>query len=397
MIPARREAFNRQYTASRHDAFVKELERRVGVEIHFRVSETPCFFPKSLMDRLAAAAVELVTSILDRADYRQAADAVVPEAFRIPNGEDRPTFVCVDFGLVATGQGMDFRLVELQAFPSLFGFQLALADTTLDVFDLAGLTAFFGSIDRARYLTLVRDAIVGRHDPAEVVLMELDPIHQKTRPDFEMTEKLWGVRAVDAGDVVKRGRQLFYSRAGVLTRIARIYNRVIPDELVHKKDVQLPFDYREDLDVEWTAGPDWFFRLSKFSIPWFNHPCVPNTHYLSDLTELPADRERWLLKPLFSFAGGGIIFAPTDEQIDAIPQDQRRLYILQERVSFTPVVETPFGPTKAELRVMMIRDGATYRPVIPLIRMGRGLMMGVDHNKGLEWVGASAALIDPEC
>jgi hypothetical protein len=168
---------------------------------------------------------------------------------------------------------------------------------------------------------------------------------------------------------------------------------VIPDELI-RKHITLPFDYRDDLDVEWIGGPDWYFRISKFSIPFLRHPWVPTTHFLHDLSELPVDRENWLLKPLFSFAGGGIIFAPTDEQIAAIPAGERDQYILQERVAFTPVIETPHGPTQAELRLMFVRDGDRYRAALPLVRMGRGSMMGVDHNRNLEWVGAAAALMD---
>jgi hypothetical protein len=187
---------------------------------------------------------------------------------------------------------------------------------------------------------------------------------------------------------------LFYRRDGVETPIARIYNRVIPDELT-KSGRTLPFSYQDELDVEWAGGPDWFFRISKFSIPWLRHPCVPLTHYLSNIGGLPPDREEWLIKPLFSFAGGGIIFAPTDADIAAIPESERRNYILQRKVHFTPLFETPYGPTQAEVRMMFVRDGDTYRAVIPLLRMGRGKMMGVAHNKGLLWVGASAGLIDP--
>src|SRR4029079_9279501 len=128
-----------------------------------------------------------------------------------------------------------------------------------------------------------------------------------------------------------------------------------------------------------------FFEVSKFGIPWLKHPSVPHTQYLSDVKELPADRERWLLKPLFSFAGGGIIFAPTDAQIAAIPERDRHLYLLQERLSFTPAIDTPEGATQAEVRIMMVRDRDRYRALVPLIRMGRGKMMGVDHNKGLKW------------
>ncbi len=206
---------------------------------------------------------------------------------------------------------------------------------------------------------------------------------------------MWGVRAVDLSRIERDGRRLFVREPGGAPRpIAKIYNRVIPDELM-KKGLSYPFDLTEPMDVEWAGGPDWYFRLSKFAIPWLDHPWVPKTFYLHETPSPPGERERWLLKPLFSFAGGGIIFAPTDEQLEAIPADARRNYILQERLSFTPVIDTPHGPTQVEIRIMMVRDGEGYRALIPLLRMGRGKMMGVDHNKGLKWVGASAALIDP--
>jgi hypothetical protein len=299
----------------------------------------------------------------------------------------------VDFGLVATDTGLEGRLVELQAFPSLYGFQLALAEVSREVYGLEPLGMCCGNLTRDEYIARVGAAIVNGHDPAQVVLMEIDPARQKTRPDFEVTEQLWGVRAIDIRAATKRGKRLFYRRDGVETPIARIYNRVIPDEL-RRAGRSLPFDYRDDLEVEWAGSPDWFFRISKFSIPWLKHPWVPLTHYLSSLGAVPPNREEWVLKPLFSFAGGGIVFAPTDRDLAAIPHDKRANYILQRRVAFTPVIATPAGPTQAEIRIMFVREGDALRAVMPLVRMGRGRMMGVDHNKDLEWVGASAALID---
>jgi hypothetical protein len=320
----------------------------------------------------------------------------------VANSESAPAFVQVDFGLVRDGHRVEGRLVELQAFPSLYGFQAALGECYRREYGLGrseGLTPFLDGLDRDDYASLMRRALVGRHDHVNVVLMEIDPKRQKTAPDFNVTEDLWGVRAIDVNDVIVDGRRLFYRRSGALTRITRIYNRVIPDE-VERNNLTLPFDYRDDLDVEWLGAPDWYFRISKFSIPHIKHPWVPITVFLHDAVEdngrlgaAYADRDRWLLKPLFSYAGGGIIFAPTDDQIAAIPETDRPAYILQERVTFTPVIETPHGATQAELRIMLVRDGDTYRATLPLVRMGRGKMMGVDHNKGLDWVGASAAFM----
>lgn len=402
MLPKHRERFTRQFSELSYSAFLRQLTAQVKCPIEFRVSETPCFFPAPLMQSLVDASVAMVNGLIDDPVYREAADAVVPARFRVANSETLPAFVQVDFGLVRDGKHLEARLVELQAFPSLYGFQLALGDAYAREYALGdgdGLTRFLDGLDRESYIALMRRALLGRHDAENVVLLEIAPQQQKTLPDFNVTDSLWGVRAIDINDVLVDGRRLFYKRDGKLTRITRIYNRVIPDEL-ERKGLSLPFDYRDDIDVEWLGSPDWYFRISKFSIPHLRHPWVPITRFLDEAVEPDgtlgqafADRERWLLKPLFSFAGGGIVFAPTDEQIAAIPATERATYILQERVAFTPVIDTPHGPTQAELRIMLVRDDDRYRAVLPLVRMGRGKMMGVDHNKGLAFVGASAAFI----
>ncbi len=199
-----------------------------------------------------------------------------------------------------------------------------------------------------------------------------------------------GVRTVDIVDIRKEGSRLFYERGGQRVPIRRIYNRAIVDEL-ERKNVKLGFDWRDDLDVEWAGHPNWYFRISKFSIPYLKHESVPKTWFLDRMDEIPPDLNNYALKPLYSFAGLGVVIAPKKEDIAAIPAEKRPYYILQDRMNFEPVIETPFGPTKAEIRVMYVwLDELT--PVLSIIRTGRGLMMGVDHNKNMEWVGASAGL-----
>ncbi len=401
MIPSLRRAFNESWTEARYADLIARLEIRIGATLGFPISETPCFFPQSLMDELSATGALLVGQIVDSPSAMAAASAVVPERFRGPSVGERPVFLQVDFGLVRGDSGrIEPKLVELQAFASLYGFQLAVVEAYRDAFRLSpALGCFLDGLDANSYHALVEQAIVGGHDPKEVVLMEIEPRKQKTWPDFVVTEQMWGVRAIDTADVEREGRRLFYSRDGRRVQIKRVYNRVIPDEL-ERKGVRLPFDYRDDLDVEWAGHPAWYFQISKFSIPFLKHPSVPKTWFLHELDRLPEDRDRYLLKPLFSFAGGGVVFAPTDAQIEAIPQAERSNYILQERIQFEPVIATPEGPTQAEIRIMYVwtdpsttLGAGTLRPVLPLIRMGRGQMMGVDHNRGLRWVGASAGLI----
>lgn len=394
MIPKLRAEFNERWSERAHLDLVRTLELRTGASLGFPISETPCFLPRALMESLSATGLDLVNQILGNAEAMAAAEAAVPPRYRGAGAEKLPTFLQVDFGLVRGADGsIQPKLVELQAFASLYGFQLAMADAYREAFGLpVSLDPFLGGLDHHSYRNLLKKVIVGDHDPKEVVLMEIEPRRQKTWPDFVITEQWWGVRAIDTSEVRREGRRLYYRRDGKATQIKRIYNRVIPDEL-ERKHISLPFGYGDDLEVEWAGHPAWYFRISKFSIPWLSHPSVPETKFLDGIESLPIDRDRYLLKPLFSFAGGGIIFAPTDAQIAAIPHNERKNYILQERIEFTPVIDTPEGPTQVEIRMMYVHDGSRLRPVLPLLRMGRGKMMGVDHNKGLRWVGASAGLI----
>jgi hypothetical protein len=392
MIPSLRQQFNDSFTPEKYQAFLRRVDEACGTHVQFRLSETPCFFPKPLIDRMASDGQALIRQLVDNPAYRAKSDEAVPAAFKVPNEAPHPMFVQVDFGLVRDARGeLQPKLVELQAFPSLYAYQGPLADAYLDVYGLdSRLKYLLSGLDTSSYRELLRQAIVGSHDPENVILMEIDPTHQKTLPDFLLTEKMLGVRTVDIVDIKKDGARLYYESGGKRIPIRRIYNRAIVDEL-ERKNVKLSFDWRDDLDVEWAGHPNWYFRISKFSIPYLKHASVPKTWFLDRLDEVPADLENYALKPLYSFAGLGVVIAPTKEDIAAIPPEKRPYYILQERMHFAPVIATPFGWTKAEVRVMYIwLDELT--PVMTIIRMGRGLMMGVDHNKNMEWVGASAGL-----
>ena len=403
MIPSLRRQFNDNFTAEKYQSFVLHIDNVCGTHVQFRLSETPCFFPKTLIDRMSRAGEDLIRQLVDSPAYRAKSDEAVPTEFKVPNEAPHPMFVQVDFGLVRDANGeLQPKLVELQAFPSLYAYQGPLAQAYIDVYGLqdsafgshlpatAGLKYFLSGLDDNSYRELLRRAIVGSHDPENVILMEIDPLHQKTLPDFLLTEKILGVRAVDIAGIKKEGSRLYYERDGKHIPINRIYNRAIVDEL-ERKNVKLAFDWRDDLDVEWAGHPNWYFRISKFSIPYLKHTSVPKTWFLDQLPEIPSDLENYALKPLYSFAGLGVIISPKKEDIASIPSEKRPYYILQERLNFEPVIETPFGGTKAEVRVMYIWLDE-LKPVLTIIRMGRGLMMGVDHNKNMEWVGASAGL-----
>jgi hypothetical protein len=401
MIPSLRKAFNDGFTPEKYQTFLKRMDDVCGTHVQFRLSETPCFFPKPLIDRMAADGAELIRQLVDNPEYVAKSDEAVPSEFKVPNEPRHPMFVQVDFGLVRDARGeLQPKLVELQAFPSLYAYQGPLAEAYIDVYGLAAsgfrrsasghLKYFLSGLETSSYRDLLHRAIVGTHDPENVILMEIDPLHQKTLPDFLLTEKMLGVRTVDIIDIKKEGSRLYYERDGKRVPIRRIYNRAIVDEL-ERKNVKLAFDWRDDLDVEWAGHPNWYFRISKFSIPYLKHESVPKTWFLDQLDEIPPDLDNYALKPLYSFAGLGVVIAPKKEDIAAIPAETRPHYILQERMNFEPVIETPHGATKAEVRVMYVWLDE-LKPVLTIIRTGRGLMMGVDHNKNLEWVGASAGL-----
>jgi hypothetical protein len=397
MIPSLRKHFNDSFTPEKYRTFLRRIDAACGTHVQFRLSETPCFFPKSLLDQMAEDGKELIRQLVENPEYHARSEASIPAEFRVANEAPRPLFVQVDFGLVRDAHGqLQPKLVELQAFPSLYAYQVTLAQNYIDVYGLERLAGgerlnfFLSGLDEKSYCELLRRAIVGAHDPENVILMEIHPQEQKTLPDFLLTKKMLGIRTVDIQTIKKQGSQLYYERNGNRIPIRRIYNRTIVDEL-QRKQVKLGFDWRDDLDVEWAGHPNWYFRISKFSIPYLRHQSVPKTWFLDKLERIPDDLQNYALKPLYSFAGLGVVIAPKKEDIDAIPAEKRVDYILQERLHFEPVIETPFGGTKAEVRVMYIwQDDLT--PVLTIIRMGRGLMMGVDHNKNMEWVGASAGL-----
>jgi hypothetical protein len=398
VLPKLRQAFNREWRPEQYRALLEDCARRTRAKLEFRISETPCFFPHSLMQRIVDTGAELTHQLLNNAAFLKASEDAVPERFRVPHCPAHPHFMTADFGLVREPDGtLAPRLVELQAFPSIFGFQSVLSASYLSNFPVPpDLERYLGGLDDAGYWALLRRVIIADHAPENVVLLEIEPEKQKTLPDFHVHEDRLGIRAVDIAKLKKQGRRLFYVDGSREVPIERIYNRAIVDEL-EQKGISLPFDYRDDLDVEWAGHPNWYFRISKFAIPWLQHWSVPPAVFLDDYDggagreALGEDREQWVFKPLYSFAGKGVQFGPSDTELATIPREQRHNFLLQQRVRFEPVIDTPHGMTQAEIRIMYCwPDGGALEPMISLIRMGRGKMMGVDHNRNQEWVGASA-------
>ncbi len=400
MIPSLRQDFNSRYTGQKYATLRRNLDRRMRTRIDLRVAETPVFLPGAMVGEMAAAGAAMTHQLVGDTQYLRLAEATIPSAFRVAGVDAHPNFMTADFALVREPDGtLSPRLVELQAFPSVYGYQAVLNDEYMRCFDLDSALQQFIGVDETRYWELLRRVIVGNHAPENVILMEVAPESQKTLPDFHVHEDRLGIRTVDISAVRQEGRRLLYNRDGVWTPVERIYNRAIADEMI-RMGIKPGFDLSADLDVSWAGHPNWYFKISKFSLPFLRHPAVPPSVFLDGWMrgeggeEIPEDRDELILKPLFSFAGKGIEFAPGDDLLRSIPSNERGNYLLQQRMHFAPTVETPFGLTQAEVRVMYLwPDDGELQAVNTLLRLGRGKMMGVDHNRDQLWVGGSAGLI----
>ena len=395
MDPHLRKLYNEQFTQERYAWFQNELSRRLSCKFEFRLAETPVFLSDDFKAQAVKAAREIVGQLSDPARLEKMKRAI-PARWNVPGMDALPSVTQVDFAIVESNGRFVPKLIELQGFPSLTALQVVKRDVYNDMMQsMRGLdrywSCWFSGLDREGFLELARRTIVGKQDPREVILMDIDPPEQKTYPDFAATKLLFDVDAVDPMTLVKRGHKLFRADG---TPVRRIYNRIVFDELIQKK-IQLLFDHREELDVEWVPHPNWYWTWSKYSLPFLDHPTVPKAIFVSDLERVPDDLSRYVLKPLFSFAGGGVNVDPTPADIAAIPQDERQAWCIQEKIEYAPVIQAADGGgVKAEIRMMFFRPDDETMPILGqnLARLSRGKLLGVDFNKAFTWVGSSIAL-----
>jgi hypothetical protein len=393
MIRDVRRAYNAAFTQQRYESMLRDLDQDAGCPPGFRVAETPIFLPEDLTRELIEAAHD-VLSVVTSEEYLKIAGRAVPPELHVPGDEGHPAFFQVDFAIVRGEDGhLTPRLIELQGFPSLYGFQWLLEKELCAHFPAIpeGFSPYFSGLDADTYPAVLKDVIVGDCDPENVVLLEIDPEKQKTRIDFCVTEQLTGIKTVNARDVIERGGRLYYQSTRREVPIQRIYNRVIFDEL-ERKGIDLSHIFRRELDVTWVGHPNWYLKISKFSLPFIRSRFCPPTWFVANLEELPVDLDEYVLKPLFSFAGLGVEMGPSPERLRNLEDPEN--YILQKKVTYEPAVETPDGPARAEVRMMFVWKDRP-RLINNLVRLGKGKMMGVDFNKDKTWVGGTLAYHPP--
>ena len=403
MIPAVRTAYNAAFSEENYQAFLATLNDRYGQgrQIAFRVAETPVFVPAALTARLQQAVADIVAVVTSPDLLRLTQDAIPPELV-VPHQDAHTQFLAIDFAICADDNGdLTPQLIELQGFPSLFAYETVVGAAFQAHFPIpADLSVYFNGLDHAQYVALLRRTILAAEAPANVVLLEVEPWTQGTAVDFAITEQLVGIRTVCVTEVERAGNQLFYQRDGVRTQIKRIYNRVIFDELQQRPDILARMQFRfqdAGLDIRWAGHPNWFFRLSKYLMPHLHSAFVPKSTLLSELLDVPADLDNYVLKPLYSFAGAGVKFHVTRADVDAVPAAEHGHWMLQRKVRYEPALLTPDGArVKAELRMLLLWPEGDAAPTlaINLARLSKGEMIGVKFNKDKTWVGGTIAFLE---
>lgn len=394
-----RQQYNANFTPEKYQALLETINSAFGEPCTFRISETPIFVPNSLKTQLLQG-VDDICDVITKPGFRERSEAALPAHLHVPGEDAHTTFLQLDFGICRDANGNFVpQLIEMQGFPSLYFFQHLLAESYRKHFDIpADFQHLFGGLDSESYTDLLRKVIVGDSRPENVVLLEVEPEKQNTRIDFWASRHQLGIKVLCLSKLKKEGRDLYYlDDNGRRVAVERIYNRIIFDELEKRSDLPREWDLTSEVNAQWIGHPNWFFRISKYTLPFLNTPFVPKTLFVNELKSIPDDLENWVLKPLFSFSGQGVKINITREDVESV--DDPANFILQRKVEYIPGVETinPAEPSKCEVRMMILWDKTWEKPrlVNNLVRMSKGEMVGVRYNKGKDWVGASVGFFEP--
>ncbi len=394
MIPILRERYNKSFSQERYIKFIHDLEQYAGEKIPFRIAETPVFIPAALKLKLEQAC-ETIIAVIKRPDFIMLSERAIPEGLKVPGAESKPMWMAFDFAICRSFDGQpDPQLIEMQGFPSLFFYQHVLANKYRKHFDVDDdVSHLFGETGES-YVNHMRDLLLNGHAAENVILLEVEPEKQNTRIDFTATEKHTGIRSVCISKIKREGTKLFYEWEGKRIPVHRIYNRVIFDEFTKRTDLKCEFNMTEEADVEWAGHPNWFFRISKFTMPFLKSPFVPESTFLNEMQSVPHDLENFVLKPLFSFSGTGVKFHVTNEDIDAIKDPEN--WILQRKVNYEPVITAPDENVKTEIRLLYSWHPEEDDPrlIINMARLSKGEMIGVKYNQNKTWVGGSVGFFE---
>ncbi|OYX84846.1 MAG: hypothetical protein B7Y83_06810 [Flavobacteriales bacterium 32-34-25] len=395
MISKYRQLFNEQFTEEKYQALKDDIAADFNYTPTFRLGETPFFISNELKNQLIEGCNDVI-ALIQQENFKELTNKALELNHKVPKEDNHSTFIAIDFGICEENGAIVPKLIEVQGFPSLFNYQINLFEKFKKQYPfLEELTPFLNDITPQEYLENLKAVFCNNHPDENVVLLEIEPEKQNTTIDFLYCKRDLGLAIVCVTDVIKKGNQLFYkNEKGEEIQIKRIYNRVIFDELDLRTDLKLNFSFSDELDVEWAGHPNWFFRISKFILPLLKGKYFIETTLLSELKEIPKDLENYVLKPLFSFSGSGVVFHVKREDIEAVVD--KELYILQKKVNYLPIVQSPDGKVKAEVRMLCTWKKEDKAPTLlcNLVRLSRGEMIGVKYNKDKDWVGGTIGLFE---
>lgn len=399
MIQKDRQFFNGQFTEEKYSSFLDDIIKTYKHTPPFKIAETPVFIPVALKNKLVAACNEIM-EVIHQPNFKELTEGAffMPET-KTPNEDKNAKFIQLDFGICKDENGaLVPKLIELQGFPSLYFFQEVVGRMYRKHFGNtipANYSQHVNGMTNQDYLNVLQQEIVGDTNPKQVILLEIEPEKQATAIDFYVTEKVLGIKVLCISKVIKKGTALFYLDANNKeVKILKVYNRIIFDELQQRKDLKRTFYFSDEVDVIWIGHPNWFYRISKYTMPLLKGEFVPKSYYLDKIEVIPKDLENYVLKPLYSFAGAGVQIHVTRKMIDDITNKSN--YLLQEKVAYASVVETMDEPAKCEVRMMLLHNSKTNKTEIVsnLVRLSKGEMVGVKYNKDKTWVGGTTGFFE---
>ncbi|MCB0597277.1 MAG: hypothetical protein H6557_19210 [Lewinellaceae bacterium] len=397
MITELRKQFNENFRQETYQSMLDHIAGLYNYRPPFRIAETPVFISRKLKKQLLEACLE-ITEVIARPDFKDLSRGALLAGQEVPGETPHTTFLQMDFGICQEPNGeLKPQLIEVQGFPSLYFYQDLAANAYRKFYNIPDdVTHLFGGLSSEEYIEMLRRVILGDHKPENVILLEVEPEKQTTAIDFVAGKHIIGLEPVCVSQLKVEGRDVFYEKDGRLIQVEKIYNRVIFDELIKRDDLPREFYFTEDHNVEFIGHPNWFFRISKHTLPLLDSQYVPKSHFLNEVDTIPDDLHNYVLKPLYSFAGTGVIINLNRHDIEAISDPEN--YILQRKVDYAPVIQTPNEPAKCEIRMLMLWEQGTARPIIVnnLARLSKGLMVGVRFNKDKDWVGGSVGFFEKD-
>ncbi len=396
MIPLYRKQFNAEFNETKYQEYLNYINALYPNSVGFRIAETPIFLPATFKIQLLEVGDYVCSQIL-AADFTSKTEKSLRNTSITPNEIGLPECIVMDFAIANNDQNEIVpALIELQGFPSLFAFEVLQDEALRNSYTIPeNVTPYLNGYTKEKYQRHLSTIIKGEQGE-HTVLLELYPEQQKTRIDFYCTQHYLAIPVVCITEIFKKGNSLYYQREGIDIKIDRIYNRVVADELKNQ-----PEEIKEkaailysDLDVRWVTHPNHFFRISKYLLPFLQHDWIPKTEFVDQIESIPHHLENYILKPLFSFAGQGVIIDVQSSDFVSITDPEN--WIMQEKVTYALCIATPDGFAKAEIRLFYFWDKPTqkYIATLNLCRLSKGKMIGVNYNQTATWVGGSLAYFE---